>query len=152
MQSSYNGYYFEEGNFESVLIYDSVEAWRDKKPIHTAYNEYNAKLWVDTKKGSLQKEVMFLGVDVSVNTTLLDKLIAEKTPVRSILSVDSRVNGILEAWHFTEGHEGDYSYCNCDVLDDKGNSWLASANTLEYKYGDVWIRVGKTVLDAFSWG
>lgn len=51
MQSEYKGYFMEEGEEGVVYVYDSVEAWRERRWVYIGDNEYLAKMWVDLLVG-----------------------------------------------------------------------------------------------------
>lgn len=52
MQAEYKGYYLEEGENGVVYVYDSVEAWREKRWVYIGDNEYLAKMWIDLLVGN----------------------------------------------------------------------------------------------------
>ena len=48
MKASFRGYFFEESG-NKVIIYDSVDSWRNKTPVYTADNELEAEAWVNDR-------------------------------------------------------------------------------------------------------
>lgn len=54
MQSSYRGYYLEEGEGGVVHVYDNADNWRAMQPVYNANSELQARSWIDQRAEGVQ--------------------------------------------------------------------------------------------------
>lgn len=73
MQSSYRGYYLEEGENGVVYVYDSAEAWRERRWVYVGDNEYQAKVWIDQMVGETKEGPEFPKALIPDVTRLISK-------------------------------------------------------------------------------